>query len=372
MITITKHVCPALLIVLVVVSSSMADSEQVVRITGWADASAVRAEEAATEHGLQRAVAAIALPLLDELTESARQTLVRDVVLQGYELFVVDHEMESSETSASGQRIVRLHVTVAGAVLRQRIVLLDDLLERKGTPSLAILRSVDGKPFDARLTAVLQRELQERGLTTIDIEQWARQRGRDVKWSAQVERNLEKAALISEEAGADVLAVVELRGQQYPAEQIYGLALHSVDAVGIVRLIRADTAEAIASETVERRVTADTESRATRQAAEAVMVEAMRRAAARIAEHWLGESVTGPAFTVVAHEMPYKRLAQLIDRLRQVGGVRSVTVRTLDPEALSFIHVQARAEAMDLADVLTKIDRRLEVIRAGGRRIDVR
>ncbi|HZK79620.1 MAG TPA: hypothetical protein VFC46_01100, partial [Humisphaera sp.] len=146
-----------------------------------------------------------------------------------------------------------------------------------------------------------------------------------------------------------------------------------VDAVAIVKLLRADTAEVLASEVVEKRVAGDTREAAFRDATSQVAAEAMDVSIKHIARHWL-EDVDqrgGQQISVVLHKFPFRRTATLVESLRKVGGVRDVIIKQTDAESTGELVVRTNASAADVGLVLTKIDPALRVVTSTENRIDV-
>lgn len=345
-----------------------------VKATGQAPADLPNAREAAIEDALRRCVEAGGGVELASVSESVDSMLIRDVIYAKTAGFIEKYEVLEENRNQDGLFTVRVSAIVTRGNINTNVEAFKALLKRKGRPRVLVVGSADGKPFDVRLTAQLQGQLEKRGLRVIDGDRLSVQQRHDAERADKGDNDLKKAALIAKQLGADVLAVVHVEGESLGEQEVYGLRQYAADTVGVVKLIRADTAEVLGSEVVEKRVGADTEERAIRKGTTEATTEAMNAAVKRIALHWLEEvdQRGGQEVLIVMHKFNFKRSAALIEKLRKVGGVKDVVIDRTDADATGQIRVVTNATATDLAAVLTKLDGSLEVITTSGNRVEVK
>jgi len=345
-----------------------------VKATGQAPVELPNAREAAIEDALRRCVEAGGGVELASVSQSEDFVLVSDVIYAKTAGFIEKYEVLEENRNQDGLFTVRVSAIVTRGNINTNVEAFKALLKRKGRPRVLIVGSADGKPFDARLTALLQGQLERKGIRVIDGERLTVQQRNDAERADKGDNDLKKAALIAKQLGADVLAVVNVEGESLGEQDVYGLKQHAVDAVGIVKLIRADTAEVLGSEVVEKRVGADTAERAIRKGSSEATTEAMNAAVRRIAMHWLEEvdQRGGQEVVVVMHKFAFKRSVAMIEKLRKVGGVKDVVIDRTDAEATGQIRVVTNSSAADVATVLTKLDATLQVISTSGNRVEVK
>lgn len=345
-----------------------------VRATGQAPTELVNARETAVQDALRRCVEAAGGVAIASVSETQDAMLIRDVIYAKTMGFIERYDVLAENPDQEGLFTVRVEAIVTRGEINTNIEAFKTLLKRKGRPRVVIVGTTDGKPLDARLTTQLQTMLDRRGIHVVDADRLNQQQRQDAQVAAKADGDLKKAALIAMQSGADILAVVSLQGERLPVENIYGVESHSVNAVGIVKLIRADTAQVLGSEVIERRVTGDTAQTASRKAASEVTTLAMDSSIRRIAMHWLEEvdQRGGQEVIIVLHKVSFKRMASLVENLRKVGGVKDVIIDRTDEQSTGQLRVVTNSSAADVALVLSKLDPKMEVMRSTGNRLEVR
>lgn len=345
-----------------------------VKAAGHAPWDLPNAREAAIEDALRRCVEAGGGVELASVSRSEDYVLVSDVIYAKTAGFIERYEVLEENRNQDGLFTVRVSAIVTRGNIDANVEAFKALLKRKGRPRVLVVGSADGKPFDVRLTAQLQGQLEKRGIRVIDGDRLSVQQRHDAERADKGDNDLKKAALIAKQLGADVLAVVHVEGESLGEQEVYGLKQYAADAVGVVKLIRADTAEVLGSEVVEKRVGADTAERAIRKGTTETTTEAMNAAVKRIALHWLEEvdQRGGQEVLIVMHKFAFKRSVALIEKLRKVSGVKDVIIDRTDAEATGQIRVVTNSSATDVAAVLAKLDGALVVISSSGNRIEVK
>jgi len=326
------------------------------------------------EDALRRCVEAGGGVKLKSVTETRDFRLVKDVIRTKTAGYVKRYDVLKENPDQQGLFTVRVEAVVARGDIHADIDAFKTLIERKGRPRVLVVGSVDGEPFNKRLTAELQGQLEERGVDVLDTARLEDIQRKQAVRAAKGEGKPKKAALIAQKLGADVLAVATVQGEMQAAQETYGVKSYPATAVGILKLIRADTAQVLGSEVVEKTKHGLTTKKASRKATSAVMEMAMDRALQRIAQHWLEEvdQRGGQAIRVVMHEFPFKRVRELVQSLRQVDGVKQVIIDRTDAQATGQLRVVTNSSAANLGMALTEIDGQIEVVSTSKNKIEVK
>lgn len=345
-----------------------------VKATGQAPASLLHARQAAVEDALRRCVEAGGGVQLASATESHDFAIVSDVIYTRTAGYVQTYEVLQANPDQEGLYTVRVSAVVTTGDLNADLAAFKAVLKRKGKPSILLVGSASGQPLDELLTARLQGQLEQKGLRVIDQAVLTQKQREDAERAANLDGDPQAAALIAQELGADILAIVQVTQDALPVQTTYGQTAHRVDAVGVVKLIRADTAEVLGSVVEEQRVTADTLRNVQREADAAVTRPAMTQAIRRIATHWLDEvdQRGGQEILIVMHKLSFRRVGDLVQKLRRVEGVTSVVIDRTDARSTGQLRVTTHASAGDVAAVLVQLDRKLEVTDSTANRVDVR
>lgn len=345
-----------------------------VKATGQAPASLPNARETAVEDALRRCVEAGGGVQLAAATQSEDFALVSDVIYTKTAGYVQTYEVLQENPDQEGLYTVRVSAVITTGDLNTDLEAFKALLKRKGHPRILLVGSASGRPLGGLLTARLQGQLERKGLRIIDQAVFNERQRQDAQRAARLDGDPQKAALIAEQLGADILAIVQVTQDTLPEQTTYGQTAHRIDAVGVVKLIRADTAEVLGSIVEEQQITAATAKQARRKADDAVTKPAMNQAVRRIASHWLNEvdQRGGQEILIVMHRFSFRRTSALVQKLRQVEGVSAVVIDRTDAQATGQIRVTTHASASDVAGVLVRLDQQLEVTGSSANRVDVR
>jgi hypothetical protein len=344
-----------------------------VTAVGQAEARLPSARHAAIEAALRQAVEAAGVELAS-YSESRDFRLISDVIYTRSVGLVERYEVLEENPNQAGLYTVRVSAVVnKDREIDENIMAWKALLRRKGLPRVMVVGSVDRKPFDHRLTTIVQDVLDSRNITVIDLEMLSEIQRRDAERAAMLEENVEKAALITAEVGADYLVVVRVEGVKHPAERVYGEATYPVDATATVKVLRADTAEVSAAKEVRRSVSSSTPSEAVAKATAGATREAIHVALERVAEHWI-EDVDrrgGQAITILAHQFSFDQLNALVQGLRRSGEVSDVIVDATDPQGRSRLRVVTNSTAADVGFDLRQIDPGVQITASSRYRLEL-
>ena len=353
---------------------ALAADKVMVRATGQAPAELPNAREAAVEAALRQAVEIGAGVDVWSATETRDFQLIRDVIFLKTAGIVETYDVLQENPNQNGLYTVRVEAIVSSrADINTRLEAWKALIKRKGRPRLMVTGSVDRMPFERRLTAEVQGVLDHKGLTVIDLDMLEENKRGDAERAAKGDLDPAKAALISREVGADYLVVVQIEGTRFSAQSNYGVSLYPVDATVILKVIAADTARIIASETLSSTQRAKTSERAMMAVTSEVTASALKAAIKRIAAHWL-EDVDqrgGAEFTVVANAFGFDRLQRLISGLRAAGGVKAIIVDSTDYQGRSSFRVVANNTAFNIAAVLRQVDPGIMITNSSKYRIEI-
>ena len=361
-----------LLLATVCVASAASDRVKV-RATGQAPADLPNAREAAIEEALRQAVEVVGGVKLASLTEVRDFQLIKDVIYTQTAGLVETYKVTKENPDQEGLYTVRVEAIISRGELDTKLEAWKALIRRKGRPRLMAVGAVDKRPFDARLTAEMQGNMEERGLTIVDLDMLTENQRRDAERAAKGDLDPAKAALIIREVGADYFVVVSVEGTQYPPKKTYGVDLHTVDATGIVKILTPDSAEVKGAKVVSKTVRAQTSAEAVRLATSGALAEALDQAVGRLGAHWL-EDVDqrgGQQVYVVADRFPFERLEQLMQGMRQAGGIKDIIVDATDEQGRSQFRVITNSPSVNVAAVLKQVDPAIRIATSSKYRIEI-
>ena len=344
-----------------------------VRATGQAPTELPNAREAAVEAALRQAVEIGGGVALASITETKDFELIKDVIYVKTAGLVETYDVIQENPNQDGLYTVRVEAIVSRANINTQIEAWKALIKRKGRPRLMVVGSVDRMPFERRLTAEVQGVLERKGLTVIDLDMLEENKRMDAERAAKGDLDPGKAALISREVGADYLVVVQIEGTRYSAQSYHGVRMYPVDATAILKVIAADTARVVASETLSDTQRADTPERAMMAVTSEVTASTLREAIKRIAAHWL-EDVDqrgGAQFVVVANAFGFDRFQKLVSGLRAAGGVKDIIVDSTDYQGRSSFRVVTNNTAFNIAAVLKQVDPGIVITSSSKYRIEI-
>ncbi|MBL4700251.1 MAG: hypothetical protein JKX85_03250 [Phycisphaeraceae bacterium] len=356
-------------------STFAAQTQQVkVRATGQAPANLPNAREAAIEDALRRCVEAGGGVELASASLTLDLALVEDAIYTKTAGYIQQYDVLQEKANDVGLYTVRVEAIVTRGNINADLMAFKALLKRKGHPRLMVVADVTGQPFEQRLTAMVQDMLEGKSITVIDTARLNTNQKRDAARAANGDQDLQKAAIIAQQAGADYLVTLHVEGEQHPVEIIHGIKMYAADAVGIVNVIATDTARVLASKVVERRFRSDSASKASRKGTAAAVRQAMREAMTRVAIHWLDDvdQREGQQIVIVTHQFSFERINDLVKKLRQVGGVKNVIIDRTDSQGTGQIRIATNSTTVDVASVLVKLDSKLAIISSTASRIDVK
>lgn len=350
-------------------------SEQArVRATGQAPADLPNARQAAVEDALRRAVeAGMGVEIASE-TESRDFQLVKDVILAKTAGYVQQYEVLEENADQAGLYTVRVEAIVSRGDIDADAMAFKALLQRKGHPRLMVVGSVDKEPFDARLTAEVQDQLETRGLTVIDMAMLNENQRRAAERMARLDEAPAQAAMIMEEVGADYFVVVDVEGNVYPPRDRYGVVSHPAEATATVKVLRVDTARLLASKVVTDTVADPVQRRAVRKVTSRVTQSGAEQAIARIAENWLDDvdQRGGQQIELIFYQFDFDRLNRIVTGLRETGGVKNVSVDSTNAAGRSRIRVITNNSAADVGSVIRKLDQSAEIEEASKYQLNIR
>lgn len=344
-----------------------------VTATGQAPSDLPNAREAAVEDALRRCVEAGGGVELASVTESRDFMIVSDVIYTRTAGYVQKYEVLEEHPDQNGLYTVRVSAIIMTGDLNTDLEAFKSLLKRKGNPRILIVGSADNEELDFLIAAQLQGMLEERGLRVIDKGVLTQQQRTSALRAIAADKDSVKAALIAKQNGADILAIVRIESEVLPAETIYGQEQTPVDAIAVVKLIRADTAEVLGSIVQEVTATGTNAKRAQRQARSEVAKNSMTDALKRISSHWLSDvdARGGQEIAIVLHKFSFSRTTKLVQSLRKIDGVKSVVVDRTDVRSTGQLRVTTNASAADIAAILIKLDQELQVIHSSGNKVEV-
>lgn len=344
-----------------------------VRATGQAPAGLPNAREAAIEDGLRMAVEAGMGVEVASWSETREYRLVRDVIITKTAGYVKHYDLLQENPNQDGLYTVRVEATITRGQIDADAEAMKALIGRKGHPRMMVVGSVDKQAFDRRLTAEIQDTLDQRNLTVIDLEMLNENQRREAERAARLELDPAKAALISREVGADYFVLVSVEGTKYPPQGAYGVSLHRVDATGIVKVIRTDTARVLASKVVNGTQRSQTIEAAMRQVTTSVLQKALREAIGRVGQHWLDDVDIrgGQQVELVLHRCTFEQVGGLVDALRRTRGVDQVMIDSTDTQGRSHMRVITNSGAADLAYVAQRHMPGLRVVSSTKYRVEL-
>ncbi len=326
----------------------------IVTSTGRAAAGLPDARDLAIEAALRRAVEAGAG--LHVTGESAAEdfALVRDVVMLRAAGYIESYEVLQENPEDAGTYAVRIRAAVRRGEASGDYDRLRQLAARRGMPSMMIVRTVSREPFNERLAAEVADHLQQAGLRVVDAAMVDARRREALQEAA---RRGEDAAAgqLAGEVGADYLLVAAVQGMRYPPEDVYGVAMHRVEATGIIRIVEADTGREVAARLVETVVRSESEDAATRLASSRVIEGALREALAQLATHWWQAAAPhgGERIEVRINGVSRDAVEGIARRLRQRAGIYDATVEEQQAGGLARLAVRTHLTPQALAAVLS-------------------
>jgi len=344
-----------------------------VTVVGQAPADLPRAREAAVEDALRQAVEAGAGVLIASETKVENFQLIKDVIYTKSAGLVETYKVLRENPNQQGLYAVRIEAIVSRGTLNTQLEAWKTLIRRKGWPRLMVVGSVDKRPFDMLLTARVQGLMERRGLTVVDWTVLNENQRRAAERAAISDGDLVKAALISQEIGADYLVIAGIDGTELPAEKTFGVKLYPADATGMFKVVAADTARVIASEVLSRQSKAQSAREAIRDVTNTVLEQTFEEAIKRVAVHWL-EDVDprgGQQIQLVLHKFPFDRMNHLLLNLRQAGGARETVVDSTDAKGRSQVRLITNQAALNIAAVLLKIDPGIRITKSSKYSIEV-
>lgn len=344
-----------------------------VTVTGQALRELPNAREAAVEAALRQAVEIGAGVKIAGETEVREFQLVKDVIYAKTAGLVETYKVLKENPNQDGLYTVRVRAIVSRADINTQVEAWKALIKRKGRPRIMVVGSVDRQPFDPRLTGELQGMLERRSLRVVDLNMLKENQRRDAERAARGDEDPQRAALISREIGADYFILAQVEGTKYSAQELYGIKHYPVDATGILKVIATDNANLLASEVVDATRQARTSERALRAATSEVLRTGLNQAIRRIAVHWLEDldQRGGAEIHIVAAKFPFNRFNKLVQGLRAAGGIKDIIVDSTDFQGRSELRVVTNNPTLNLAALLEKLDRDIEVRNMAKYRIEI-
>lgn len=345
-----------------------------VRATGQAPTNLPNAREAAIENALRRAVEAGGGVQLAGVSASQEFGLVKDMIIAQTAGFIERYEVLAENPDQEGLYTVRVSAIVTRGEIDANVAAFKSLLKRNGHPRVMLVSDPAMPALSLRLKVQLQGILEKKGIKVLHAPVAAQLRVRDEERATFVDENTKKAELVAKQLGADVLMLASVEMDEPERSESFGLTRTSVNAIGTLQLIRADTAEVLGSVVQEQVASGSSVAAAGRAASKASLEQATEKAIGRIAQHWLAavDQRQGRQIHVVMHQFPFTQATHLIQSLRQVPGVRSVIVDRTDAQATGQLRVTTNATAPNLAMALRKIDPKLKVVSSSSNRVDVK
>jgi hypothetical protein len=345
-----------------------------VRATGQAPADLPNAREAAVEDALRRCVEAGGGVELSSVSKSADYMLVSDVIYTKTAGYIQTYKVLQENPDQDGLFTVRVEAVVSKGDINADIQAFKALVERKGRPRLVVVGAVDDEPFDLRLTAEVDKKLKGRGIRVVDARRLSKLDRQAAERAARADEDPKRAALIAQQLNADVLVVVDVVNEAQPKQEVYGVEQHPVTSVGVVRMIRADTADVLGSDAIEQQTTGTTAASALRKGASLVVGQALDSAIEQVALYWLEEidQRGGQEVVILMQKFSFKRSTNLIAKLRKIDGVKDVIVDRTDADATGQLRIITNSTAADVASILSKLDASLTVVSTSGNKIEVK
>ena len=361
---------------LLVTSSLLAqsDSSRVkVTVTGQAPADLPRVREAAIEDALRQAVEAGGGVKVASLTEVRDFQLLKDVIYTKTAGLVETYKVLRENPNQEGLYTVRVEAIVSRGELDTTIEAWKALIRRKGWPRLMVVGTVDNRPFDPLLTAKIQGMMERRGLTVVDWIVLTENKRRAARRAVVGNIDFKEAAMISQEVGADYLVITGMNGIELPFEETFGVKLYPAEATGVFKVVAADTARVIASEVVNRQTKAPSSREAIREVTNTVLEQTFEKAIERVAVHWL-EDVDqrgGQQIQLVLHKFPFDRLTNLLNGLRQIGGIKDIIIDSTDAMGRSQVRLITNEASANIAAVLLQVDSGIRITKSSKYSVEV-
>ena len=337
-----------------------------VKATGQSPAQLPNAREAAIEDALRRCVEAAGVHVASE-SLTGNFTLIKDAIYTKTAGLVERYEVLQENRDQDGLYTVRVEAVVSRDTdISVKIEAWKSLIRRVGRPYVMVVGSADRRPFEERLTAELQGTLEERGLHVRDLAVLSENQRREAERAARGELDPEMAALIADEIGADYLVIVSVEGTKHPPQETYGITIHRADATGILKVITSDTATVLASKVVNESVTSQTRAEAVRKVTSRSLAAALDQAIKRISVHWLEEvdQRGGREVTIILQRFGSDRISSLVQKLRDVEGLKDIIIDSTDTQGRSHIRVVTWSSASDVGFALQKLEPGVEVTRS--------
>ena len=344
-----------------------------VQATGQAPAELPRAREAAVEDALRQAVEAGAGVKIASETKVQNFQLIKDVIYMQTAGLVETYKVLRENPNQQGLYTVRVEAIVSRAQVDMRLQAWKSLIQRKGWPRLMVVGALDSNPFDRILTAKIQGLMERRSLTVIDQSVLNENQLRAAQRAAFGDADMQKAAVISQEVGADYLVIAEINGEELPVEDNFGVKLYPADATGMFKVITADTAMVIASEVISRQVKAQSSRQAIREVTDRIVEQTFEEAIKRVAFHWLEDvdSRGGQQIQLVLHKFPFERINNLIEGLNQSGAIKDSIDDSTDAKGRSQIRLITNESAVNIAGVLLKVDPGISIAKTSKNTIEI-
>lgn len=362
-----------LILILVLVGTVNAADRVMVRATGQAQAELPNAREAAIEAALRQAVEVGGGVNIASITEVRDFRIVEDVIYAKTAGLVEKYDVIAENPDQDGFYTVRVEAIISRGDINTKLEAWKSLIKRKGRPRVMVVGSVDRQPFQRRLTAHVQDILEQKSFTVIDLDMLEENKRLAAERAAKGDLDPIKAALITRQAGADYLVVVQIEGTRYTGQSFHGVTLYPVDATAIIKVIAADTSRVIASKSVSDSRNGDTTERAMGEVTTSVTSLAMEEALKRIAVNWLEEldQRGGVQVTVVANAFSFDRLESLTKGLRALGDVKDIIIDNTDHQGQSTFRVVSNSLTFNIASVLKSIDPEIVITNSSKFQIEI-
>lgn len=303
---------------------------KVVVAEGMAAGSDLKARDEAINRALRRAVEQGVGTLIDSESMTQNYQLLDDRIYSDVKGYVKEYKIISDNNGEGGVYKIKVEAVVALARLSKDLKALNIIRERKGNPRIMVLvqEFVDGLEQPSELVQTeMERVFLSKGFPMVDKGQFQMIKERDV---ALCYDNLQKAAVLGREFGAEVIVVGQATSNLLESSRPYGVAVFGYTADITAKAIKTDTAALMVSDSVSatergsgRMPTANKSLRNSGQKLARAMMEG-------ILEGWRSEVFNVVTVQLVIDKMEAQDRSVLKGDLESIRGVQGVYERSFN------------------------------------------
>jgi hypothetical protein len=310
-------------------------------VIGEGENAVTAAREQAINRAQRRAIEEGVGTIIDSETMVENFQLIDDKILSQVKGYITGYEIINDNNGEDGVYKITIKADVALAHLEKDVKALNIIKEKKNNPRIMVIFTevtedpiigADWLKAGGTGRAAIEKELLKLDIPVIDRAQMKEINERDMTIAYN---NPSKAAALGKRFGADIVIVGTATSALMDTSSPHGVAVFHCDAQASARAIKTDTAQVIASESVDSgRVVKGGRATAAREAVKIAAEKLAGEMSNKIIENWRSEVFNTVVVEIVATDANNDKREAFKKDLAGIRGVKSVNERSWADELL--------------------------------------